>query len=113
MRLPTALIAALSLVVGFAVAQLTELRWAGGLVVVAGAAWCVAREVRRTPWWRLVVVVLVGVVAFVVSHLLADLVGPWVAVLVAAALLGVVTHLVLGPGLGSPVVSDAARTDGR
>ena len=94
--LPTALIAALSLVVGFAVAQVTDLRWAGGVVVVAGAGWCVAREVRRTAWWRLVLVVLVGAGAFVLSHLLADTLGAWVAVLLAAAVLGLATALLVG-----------------
>lgn len=74
-RLPTALIAALTLVVGFAIAQATEVRAAGGVVLLAGAAWCVIREARRTAWWRLAVVVLAGGLAFAASHLLSDVVG--------------------------------------
>ena len=39
--IPTAVIAALTLVVGFAVADLTGVRALGGVVLVAGVAWCV------------------------------------------------------------------------
>ncbi|GGC02514.1 hypothetical protein [Cellulomonas carbonis] len=95
MRLPTALVAAVSLVAGFAAAQLTGLRWAGAVVVVAGAAWCVVRERPTTAWWRLAVVVAIGVGAFVLSHVLADLLGAWPAVGVAALALGLVTWLVV------------------
>lgn len=90
-RLPTALVAALTLVVGFAVAQATDVRALGGAVLLAGTAWCVVREARRTAWWRLVVVVLAGGVAFATSHLLSDVVGAWPAVLLAAAALATVT----------------------
>ncbi|MCL3860983.1 hypothetical protein [Actinotalea sp. K2] len=91
-RLPTALIAGLSLVVGFAAAQLTDLRWAGAVVVLAGTGWCVAREVRRTPWWRIAVVVLVGAACFVLSHLMAGALGSWGAVAAASVVLGIVTY---------------------
>ncbi|MBO1751457.1 hypothetical protein J4G33_06530 [Actinotalea sp. BY-33] len=110
MRLPTALVAALSLVLGFAVAQVTDLRWAGGVVVLAGAGWCVARERRRTAWWRLVLVLLVGAAAFVISHLLAGALGAWGAVLVAAAVLGGATHLLVGRGAPGSPGAPAART---
>ena len=39
----TAPVAAASLVLGFAVAQATGVRALGGLVLVAGAAWCAVR----------------------------------------------------------------------
>ncbi len=94
-RLPTALVAALTLVVGFAVAQLSGVRVAGALVLVAGVAWCVLREARRTAAWRLVVVVLVGAACFASAHLLTDVVGPWPAVLLAAAALGAVTAVLV------------------
>lgn len=90
-RLPTALVAAVTLVVGFAAAQLSGVRAVGAGVLLAGVAWCVAREARRTAWWRLGAVVVVGGACFVASHALADALGDWPAVLTAAALLAVVT----------------------
>ncbi|MDT0166462.1 hypothetical protein Q9R32_12935 [Actinotalea sp. AC32] len=98
MRIPTALVAAVALIAGFAAAQVTGLRWAGAVVVVAGAAWCVVRERPTTAWWRLAVVVAVGVGAFVLSHALADVLGAWPAVGVAALGLGLVTWLVVDRG---------------
>ncbi|WP_199422451.1 hypothetical protein [Actinotalea solisilvae] len=90
-RLPTALIAAVTLVLGFAVAQVSGVRVAGAVVLVAGVAWCVAREARRTAASRLAVVVLAGAACFVASHVLADTLGPWPSVLLAAVVLGGVT----------------------
>ena len=42
-RLPTWPVAAGSLLIGFGVAQATGIRPLGGLVLVAGAAWCTVR----------------------------------------------------------------------
>jgi hypothetical protein len=84
-------LAAATLVAGFAAAQFGGVRAAGAAVLVAGVAWCVAREVRRTPAWRLVAVVLAGAACFVASHVLADGLGPWPSVLLAAVVLGAVT----------------------
>lgn len=100
-RVPTSLLAAVTLVVGFAVAQTTATRELGAVALAAGVAWCVLREARRTAWWRLAVVVLVGAVCFVMSHLLAGVLGAWSSVLLAAAALGIVTHALV----------DHARTD--
>lgn len=94
-RVPTALIAGLSLLVGFGSVRVTDLRWLGGLVVVAGAVWCVARERRRTSWWRLALVVVFGAGCFVLSHALSDPLGPWPAVAVASLALGAVTFLLV------------------
>ncbi|MBX9244016.1 hypothetical protein ICW40_04235 [Actinotalea ferrariae] len=90
-RVPTALIAAATLVLGFAVAQLSGVRVAGAAVLLLGVAWCVAREARRAAPWRLVVVVLAGGLCFAASHLLADVLGPWPSVLLVAAALAAVT----------------------
>ena len=51
-RVPTAAVAASSLVLGFAAVRVGGPQWLGAVVVLAGAAWCVAREARRTAWWR-------------------------------------------------------------
>lgn len=85
--LPTAVVAAVGLLVAFGVAQLTQVRAAGGGLLVVAAAWCVLRERRRTSWWRLAVVALVGVVCFAAAHRFDDLLGAWPAVLAAAAML--------------------------
>jgi hypothetical protein len=97
-RALTALIAALTLVVGFAVAQGTGSQLLGGAVLVLGGLWCVLREVRRTAWWRIAVVLAVAVLTFGVSHPLADVVGAWPAVLVAAATTGAVAAALLTAG---------------
>lgn len=75
------------------------------------AGWCVAREVRRTAWWRLAVVLVAGAAAFVGSHALADVVGAWPAVVLAGLALGTVTWwLVDGQhGRWRVTASDAER----
>ncbi|MBO3084613.1 hypothetical protein [Cellulomonas fengjieae] len=90
-RVPTAVVAAVTLVVAFTVAQLTDVRALGGVVLVAGVVWCAVRA-RAAGWWRIAAVVVVGAVCFAGSHLLADPLGPWPAVLVAALVLGAVTY---------------------
>lgn len=83
-RTTTALLAGASLVVAFAVAELTGVRALGGAVLLVAAAAC------APVWWRVgrgtaAVLLAVWLAAFVGSHLLADAVGAWPAVLVAAA----------------------------
>lgn len=87
-RLPTAVIAAVTLVVGFAVAQGTGARWLGGVVLAAGLLWCAARSVRRVGLVRTVGAGAVTLAAFVGSHVAADVLGPWPSVLLAALVAG-------------------------
>jgi hypothetical protein len=87
---PTAVVAAVALVAAFTVAQVTDVRALGGVLLVVGVAWCVWRSVPRAGWPRIVVVVLVGAVCFVGAHLLGRVLGPWPAVLLAALVLGAV-----------------------
>ena len=88
MRLYVAVVAALTLVMGFAVAQSTGNRALGGVVLVLGTAWC------AWMWWRaagpVVTLVLVGlvVICFVVSHPLGAAIGSWPSVLLVAAVVG-------------------------
>lgn len=89
-RIPTAVVAGGTLIVGFAVAMATT-QAVGGVVLLAGVLWCVLRERRRTAWWRLGLVVLVGVACFVASHLVADRIGGWPAAVLAGVVLGAVT----------------------
>ncbi|GIG38281.1 hypothetical protein [Cellulomonas phragmiteti] len=87
-RLPVAPVAATGLVVAFALAQGTGLRWLGGTVLLVTGAVCLLLAVPRAGWWRPLAVVGVGVAVFVASHAAADVLGAWPAVLTAAAVLG-------------------------
>ncbi|MFT4036149.1 MAG: hypothetical protein QM679_11305 [Patulibacter sp.] len=86
--LPPSLVAALSLIVGFAVADVTGVRPLGGIVLLAGGTWCAIRwnAAQGTP----VMVLLAALYGalFVGSHLLGDLIGTWPAVLTVAAIMG-------------------------
>jgi hypothetical protein len=88
MRIVTALIASVSLVLAFAVAQGTGVRALGGVVLVVGGAWCAVRLWLAVGVLRTVVVGLAYAVAFVVSHPLGNVIGSWVAVFVVAAMVG-------------------------
>jgi hypothetical protein len=88
----TASVAAGSLVVGYGVAAVTDVRAAGGAVLLLGGAWCARR------WWLghgpTTAVALAGTyaAAFVVSHPLARQIGAWPSVLSVAAATGVVSY---------------------
>ena len=83
--MPTAPVAAASLVLGFAVAQASGVRALGGLVLLAGVAWCAVRWRRRAGTGAAVALTGVYAAAFVLSHVLADAIGAWASVAVAAA----------------------------
>ena len=84
-RLPTAPIAALGLIVGYAVAVASGSRPLGGVVLAACGLVCIAvwvrRDGRRTATW----LTLEGLVAFALSHVIALAIGAWPAVLLVAA----------------------------
>lgn len=86
----TSLGAAVALVLGFAVAQGTGLRWLGGVVLVAAAAWCGLRWWRAAGPVRAALAVLVFGAGFVVSHPLGHLIGAWPSVLLTAVVCGVI-----------------------
>lgn len=85
---PTSVVAAGSLVVGFAVAQATDVRALGGAVLVAGAVWCGRRWVRRQGAVTASVLLLGYAGGFVGSHLLAREIGAWPSVLTVAGAVG-------------------------
>ncbi len=100
-----------SLLLGFAVAQLTGIRPLGGIVLVAGCAWCALRWLRgggRGGSARTVVLVLLYLGGFVVSHLIADTLGAWPSVLLVAAVVGAATY-VLADAAASRVSPARAR----
>jgi hypothetical protein len=92
-RIP--LVAAASFLAGFAVAELTGDRALGGLVLLAGGAWC-AYSARSIAGWRPTAVIIGGALGlFVVSHLLGHVIGAWPAVAVSAAAVAVLSARVL------------------
>ena len=103
-RAVVACVVALSLMVAFAVASLTGVRWLGGIVLLAGGLWCAWRLWPVAGAWRTVVIAAVYVLAFAVSHPLGHLIGTWPSVLVVAVVSGAVAY-VLGIRPGSRRVS--------
>jgi hypothetical protein len=88
--MPTWPIAAAAFVAGFAVADLTGVRPLGGLVLLAGGAWCLHMWRTRISAGRAIALVAFAVAAFVLSHVIADVLGTWGAVAAVAALVGAV-----------------------
>ncbi len=88
--LPTAPVAAGSLIAGYAVASGTGSRPLGGVVLLIGGVWCVrvwaARHGARTAGG----LAGAGLGAFVGAHLLALAIGPWPSVLLVSAAMAAV-----------------------
>ncbi len=91
--LPTAPVAAASLIAGYAVAAGTGSRPLGGLVLAAGGLWCIREWRRRNDARTAVILAAGGLAAFVLSHVLALAVGAWPAVLLAAAAIALAAWL--------------------
>jgi hypothetical protein len=89
-RMPTAPIAAASLIAGFAVAVSTGSRPLGGVVLAAGGLWCIRAWQRRHGTRTAAILGCVGFVAFVLSHLLGLAIGAWPSVLLVSAVVAVV-----------------------
>ncbi len=89
-RLPTAPVAAGTLIAGYAVAVTSGSRPLGGVVLLIGGAWCArawsTRHDRRTA----LTLTAVGLFAFIVSHVLAPAIGAWPSVLLVSAFAGAV-----------------------
>jgi hypothetical protein len=82
---PTAPLAAGSLIGGYAVVAASGSRPLGGAVLAAGGLCCIAIWRRRHGSRTAAQLAGVGFAAFVASHVLALAVGPWPAVLIVAA----------------------------
>ncbi|MFZ2113388.1 MAG: hypothetical protein WAU77_06615 [Solirubrobacteraceae bacterium] len=83
--IPTAPVAAASLIAGFAVAVSTGSRPLGGVVLAIGGLWCIQAWARRNGRRTALILGCVGFGAFVVSHLLGLLIGAWPSVLLVSA----------------------------
>jgi len=87
-RLPTAPVAAGSLVAGYLVARETGVRPLGGVVLALGAAWCAREWVRDSGRGTAGALLGLYLVAFAASHPLAKQIGAWPSVLSVAAVTG-------------------------
>lgn len=109
-QIPTAPVAAGSLIAGYAVAAGTGVRPLGGLVLLAGGGWCVAACARRRGWGTAAALGAVGVAAFAVSHPLGHAIGAWPAVLTVSAVTAALAWIFVdsrGPHPAAPAPSVA------
>ena len=83
-RLTAALLAALTLIIGFAAASLTGNRALGGVVLLVGGAVCAWLWWRLAGPWRAAACVAIAGVAFVVSHPLGAVLTSWGAVVLVS-----------------------------
>lgn len=93
-------VAAVAFLAGFGVAELTGVRAIGGLVLLAGGAWCARAAYRLAGGTATVMLVVVALALFVISHPLGHLIGAWPAVVVSAALVAVVAAAILARAQG-------------
>lgn len=83
--IPTAPIAAASLIVAYAVAVSTGSRPLGGVVLAIGGLWCIQAWMHRHGTRTAAMLACFGLGAFVLSHLLALAIGAWPSVLLVSA----------------------------
>jgi hypothetical protein len=104
------LVAAATFLAGFGAAELTGVRAIGGLVLLAGGAWCARATLRIAGPWAAAILVGAELALFVVSHPLGDAIGAWPAVAVSAALVAVAAATLVGRrGATPPPAGGRAR----
>jgi hypothetical protein len=94
-EVPTAPVAAGSLVVGYVVARESGVRPLGGAVLAVAGAWCARSWSRRAGPATATVLLGIYAAGFAGSHPLAKRVGAWPAVLAAAATAGAASWLLV------------------
>jgi hypothetical protein len=102
-ELPTAPVAAGSLVVGYVVARETGVRPLGGVVLAAAGAWCAHAWARRAGARTATGLLAIYAAGFAGSHPLAKRIGAWPAVLTAATASGAAAWVLVDRGHGSNV----------
>lgn len=96
-RVGAALLAAITLIVGFAVAAGSGNRALGGMVLVVGGAVCAYLWWRQAGIWRAIACVAIAAAAFVVSHPLGAFITSWGSVILVAAITAVAAYAITGP----------------
>jgi hypothetical protein len=89
--MPTAPVAAGTLIAAYAVAVGTGSRPLGGVVLAIGGLWCIWVWLRRYGRRTATILGCVGFGAFVASHVLALAIGAWPSVLAVSAVVAAVT----------------------
>lgn len=92
------LLAAATLILGFAVASVTGNRALGGVVLLVGGVVCAVLWWRMAGPGRTLACVAIAGVAFVVSHPLGAVITSWGAVLVVSAVTAVSTYAITKKG---------------
>ena len=92
-RLPTAPVAAGSVVTGYLVARESGRRPLGGIVLAGAGAWCAGRWRRSAGSGRAATLIGVYAAGVALSHPLAKRIGAWPAVLAGAAASGTASWL--------------------
>ncbi len=100
--MPTAPVAALSLVAGFAVADASGIRALGGIVLLAAVLWCARRWRRQAGIAVAVLLIASYAAAFAASHVLGDALGAWPAVFTVAAAVGLAAWVLADAPAGRP-----------
>jgi len=90
-RFATAPLAAAGLIAGYAVAVATGSRPLGGLVLAGCGPVCIATWLRRDGRRPATLLTIAGLAPFARSHVIGLIIGPWPAVLLAAASVGVLS----------------------
>lgn len=96
-RVSIPIVAAATFLAGFGVAELTGVRAIGGLVLLAGGAWCARAALQLAGPVSSAALVAIALALFVASHALGHLIGAWPAVTVSAALLAGATSVLVNP----------------
>jgi hypothetical protein len=101
-RAAVPLVAAATFLAGFGVAELTGVRVIGGLVLLAGGAWCGRAALSIVGPPATIALLAIALALFVVSHPLGDAIGGWPAVAVSAALVAGAAAALIGRRRGAP-----------
>jgi hypothetical protein len=85
--MPTAPVAAGTLIVGYAVAVGSGSRPLGGVVLLLGGLWCTRAWMQRQGARTAATLAGVGLGAFIASHVIALVIGAWPSVLLVSAVM--------------------------
>ena len=83
----------IALTLGFALAELTDIRWLGGMVMIAIGAFAVFLMIRISGVRQVLIGFAVVVVGFFLSHVLGPMLGSSGALILVATTCSVVVYL--------------------
>jgi hypothetical protein len=111
--LPTAPIAAGSLIAGYAVATATGSRPLGGAVLLAGGVWCMRLWSTRHGTRTAARLASAELGAFILSHVIALAIGAWPSVLLVSAAMAAAAWVVADTRPEGPARALALRPPAR